>query len=160
MNPHLEYFVMNARPLVKKIIVLRDPYNWLASTIKSILNSKKKKPYEKDLRNLIARWKWHAEYFLRKDRGCFFVLFNRFVERDPSYRMTISDYIEEDFTDIGTNYISSMGSSFDKKRFQKCALDMKLNERWKEKEIIDQVRFFMDDELRKYSRLMSGIWSQ
>ena len=144
--------ISNRTAVVKRMVILRDPQNWLASTIKAM-----KQRWRERIFKQIEGWKKNAKYVLSDSRKCFFVDFGRFVEQDPLYRRTVSEYIEEDFSDIGIQYISSVGSSFDKRRrYQGRALDMDLKNRWLDPSVKDLVAHCMDAELEEYSRTIFG----
>jgi len=123
-------------------VILRDPFNWFASYYPLLIKSKNKaifisKEYWLDL------WIQYAKKFFLNDENCFWfpVNFNKFC-KSVEYRKEISAYIEEPFTDKGVNNIIGRGSAYDKSGFNGRALEMKLEERWKNlpKDILKSLR--------------------
>lgn len=119
----------------KCIILLRDPYNTLASLIE--YDSKKgrdRKFIEKRVDYTIDIWKNFAkEFFLVEDLPSWVmpVSFNKWFS-DEDYRKEISDFIGEPHSDLGLNLVSSIGSSFNKYHYSHKAQEMKVLDRYKE----------------------------
>lgn len=129
------------------LVILRDPYNWYASWKKGILDVDKEELTEERARNRIELWIRYAKtFFTTFPDGWFPVIYNRFCS-DKNYRMMISEYIEEPFTDAGVNRISSMGSSFDRFKYDGKALKMQTDTRW---EYLDDYDWLL---LRSYEEL-------
>jgi len=125
------------RENIKKYIfvILRDPFNWFASYYPRLKRPRNKssvmsKEYMLDL--WLDLWIQYAKKFFLNDKNCFWfpVNYNKFC-KSVEYRKEISTYIEEPFTDKGVNNIISTPSLYDGIRFDKRALEMKLEERWK-----------------------------
>lgn len=107
------------------IVILRDPFNWLAS-----LGKDKKR--RKNIDNFIDIWIKTAEtFFINKPNDYYFPLnYNKFV-KDINYRKLVSSFINENFSDKGMNRVSSKGSSFDKYKYDGKAKKMPVDKRWK-----------------------------
>jgi|19_taG_2_1085344.scaffolds.fasta_scaffold07759_3 hypothetical protein len=107
------------------IVVLRDPYNWIASHKKRWNKGERKVP--------INLWIRYAKtYFIDgvNDDRILPLNFNRWFE-DKNYRRSISDFIQEKHTDQGTKIVSSVGSSFNSRKYNKSAGKMQILDRWK-----------------------------
>lgn len=109
------------------IIVLRDPYNWAASTIKC---------FKKVIPAAVARYKQHLKQALgiQDYLGGY-----PFVVIDYNRWFTSEDYRAEIISKLGMNIeatqyqevaVNGAGSSFDKVKFRKQAGKMKVLNRW------------------------------
>jgi len=119
----------------KIIIVLRDPYNWLASSLKQ----------NRDVTldcgdgTIIDTYGWLLEQAVGTKNyfpgvPCLGVDYNRWFA-SADYRRDLADTLDlrKPFTDAGINRVSHRGraSSFDGMRFQDCAQKMDVLNRWK-----------------------------
>ncbi len=124
-----EYFwpKLPTRPNVhqRPIVVLRDPYNWFASL------RRKRREWRELEEDYISLWIAYArQFFIEKVDGVFSCNFNKwFVNSD--YRRELSLFIGENPTETGVNRVRSIGSSFDGRKYDGRASEMKVLERWK-----------------------------
>jgi len=113
------------------LVILRDPFNWFASWKTGIVKVDQQELEEGRARRRIELWIQYAKtFFLDPTEDWFAVSYNQFC-KDQEYRQLISKYIEEPFSDKGINRVSSMGSSFDRFKFQNNAKKMQTLSRWK-----------------------------
>jgi hypothetical protein len=112
------------------LVILRDPFNWYASYKKGAVDIDKINFTREKALQLIDLWISYAERFFITKGDWFPVRYNLFCQ-SIEYRKQISQYIDEKFTDEGKKRVSSMGSSFDRHRFDGQANNMKTEERWK-----------------------------
>jgi hypothetical protein len=118
---------------VKKILVLRDPYNLYASRIKHY-KAMDLSPFNDKF--ISMHWKSYANAFL-KDKDLIKVSYNQFVGSE-AYRMKLAN-------ELGINYNyhkdlqvmnkveggTSTGSSFSGLEYDGKAKEMKVNDRWR-----------------------------
>ena len=141
------------------LIILRDPFNLLASRIKSDMLDVK----EENLQ-IIDLWIEYAKEFLQKsnylhhNKIC--VNYNRWVS-DVNYRQEIATHLNLDFTDTGFNEVRGYGggSSFDGQDFHGKASDMNVNNRWQH--IMDHPlyhQFISNSELMDYFEQIFGCF--
>ena len=106
-----------------KIILLRDPYNWLASLLHSC------KRTEKTLKEYIKKYiDLHDNI-----KSCkFFINYNKWFD-DINYRKEICSNLNLSFTDngLGDVVMFGNGSSFDLRKMDGNGDKMKVLERWK-----------------------------
>ena len=131
------------------VLILRDPFNLLASRIKKGYLAVK--PRRRDVVNL---WLQYAKEFLGEtcylphNRVC--INYNRWV-CDRTYRQTLADQLQMTFSDAGLNTVRSLGggSSFDAQTMNGQAAHMDVTNRW---------QHFADDP--DYRRLLSNpdLW--
>jgi hypothetical protein len=113
----------------REILILRDPYNWLASVLKVSTQY---------IPERLARWKRQAEVFLhpgsfKSAPNLVTVNFNRwFAEAD--YRCWLSANLGLSFTDRGFHSVPPFGggSSFDGQNYDGNAGKMRVCDRWRE----------------------------
>lgn len=161
----------------KIIIIIRDPANWIASSLKyGGRLAKIEKPLKVGIRKSWDNKKInYVEYFCQsKSRiemyyqymnqvlgnfdyiGKDFIIVNYnkwFV--DKNYRKEIASKIGFTFTDNGINDVVNFGfgSSFDKTKYNKKANNMKVLDRWKNyKDDLDFKKFMSDEKLIKFSK--------
>lgn len=104
-------------------VILRDPFNWYASWIKTFKTDPK----------ILDVWITFAEkLFLNKDPKWPYmpIKYNKFC-LNKKYRKRISRYMNEPFDDNGITRVGSKGSSFDRRRYDGQADKMKTNQRYK-----------------------------
>jgi hypothetical protein len=124
-----------------KIVVMRDIYNMIASSIKQ---NEKKYGDKVKLKDRIDRWLSHTQ--IVEDEGIIFINYNKWFS-DNNYRNEISVLLNFTNKDVGMNYIPHFGkgSSFDLQN--KKGKDMLVLERYKSlsevyiKEIKNHERF-------------------
>lgn len=116
----------------KIIIVMRDPYNWMASRYKA-WKERKIDSYGNHAKG-IEEYKEHLAEFLNPTvlpKDTIPVNFNYwFMHKD--YRESISEELGLEFTDAGLEYVENAGSSFDLFNFQKNGQSMKVLTRYEE----------------------------
>ncbi|MEJ2249410.1 MAG: hypothetical protein P8Y70_11995 [Candidatus Lokiarchaeota archaeon] len=125
---------------IYNILIIRDPFNLLASRIKS--NDLK---YKKDTlndpewilkyRSFLKLWKIHAKEFTGITNYLGFKIkinYNKWF-KDKIYRKSISKSLNLEFTDKGLNLVPKTGggSSFNGRIYNGSAQNMKIETRWK-----------------------------
>ncbi|MDB9529271.1 hypothetical protein PN498_24980 [Oscillatoria sp. CS-180] len=114
------------------LLVLRDPFNLLASQLKSNMV----RLSDESVQTTVSLWKSYAREFLDETqflchrKTC--VNFNRW-HRDVDYRRAIATRLNIEFTDAGREKVRGYGggSSFDKTGMDGEATKMKLAQRWR-----------------------------
>ena len=114
---------------VRRILLLRDPFNWAASYMK-------KSQDPNDVNIWPGLWKMYAKEFLGITNylpGKVSINYNRWFV-DQAYRQQISTQLGLAFTDQTLNVVShhAGGSSFDQTNFDRGAQQMAVAERWKD----------------------------
>jgi hypothetical protein len=135
----------------KKIVILRDPFNWAASVY---VGMQKNKHYRRNLR--IDLWKLYANKFLEEKDDFVSIKFNNWF-LDPEYRKERLDALGIELKD---NNIKSMSSdhgsigqsSFDGLKYKDNAQDMAVLERYKNFADNKTYRSFFDDEMYELSK--------
>lgn len=114
-----------------QIIVLRDPYNWLASRFQAFGGLYSLRA-ERICPNPIELWIKQAKIASNKNELFYVISYNQWFN-SLSYRQSISNYLEIDFNDIALNQVNNYGggSSFDKTDFNGKAQEMDIYNRWK-----------------------------
>lgn len=111
----------------KVLVVIRDPYNWLASRLKG------EGLYYVFTEKTIPRYKLLIEYATNNPPpNVVCVNYNEWFS-NKDYRKEIIESCGLTFTDKGINSLSKWGggSSFDLKKYKGKAQEMKVLERWK-----------------------------
>lgn len=127
------------------VLILRDPFNMLASRLKSNLL-----PLKSVKNPIVELWIAYAKEYLGETQylknNKVVVNYNQWV-RDLDYRKNIARQLKLDFLDKGLSHVPNFGggSSFDKVDFSGKANEMKVFERWK---------YFIDDNL--YRKLLDN----
>jgi hypothetical protein len=139
------------------VIIIRDPFNLLASRIK------KKKSFihvKSSNRTFTDLWKEYAkEYlgetnYLQQTKVC--VNYNRWIQ-DVEYRRSIAEKLGLHFSDTGFQEMADMGSSFENTRYGDETAQQELMSRWQH--YLDDDLFQMllrDRELIEYSNYIFG----
>jgi hypothetical protein len=139
------------------LIILRDPFNLIASRIKK--NFIPVKPFNK---TVIDLWIEYAKEFLGEtqylNHNKVFVNYNQWAT-DYAYRQNIADRLKLNFTDAGIDDVHTQagGSSFDGTKYQGKASEMNTSGRWKY--FADDPRFYKllaNEELIAYSERIFG----
>lgn len=117
----------------KTILLLRDPYNTLASLLHNHMAIENRK-YRVPMYNLKNLWLQYAREYLGKTNylgDSIKISFNEWFQ-DKEYRMMISAWLGLDYNESGLNRVSNFGggSSFDKLKFNGKAQHMKVLSRW------------------------------
>ena len=146
------------------IMVLRDPFNMLASLYADYHRAKALRmwpPPEK----YISLWKAHAREFLgiasfleADDTLKVCISYNDWFTKEE-YRRSISDQLNLEFSDEGLQFVNNFGegSSFDNQKYKYNAQEMKVLTRWKQavdrnsewENILKQLQH--DSELMEYA---------
>ena len=123
--------ILGKHDSVKKVVILRDPYNLFASRIKHYnLMSDFGALLDKERATFL--WSEYAEFFVGKPSGVILVSYNRFVS-DKGYRQELSEKLGGSFNDSTIDRIdeNARGSSFDGMSFDGKASEMRVFDRWK-----------------------------
>ena len=123
--------VLGKHDSVKKVVILRDPYNLFASRIKHY-NRMLDSGVLFDKEGVTLLWREYAEFFVGKPSGVILVSYNRFVS-DKGYRQELSEKLGGSFNDSTIDRIdeNARGSSFDGMSFDGKASEMRVFDRWK-----------------------------
>ena len=129
--PSVDYrpFVDPHKSLVT-LCVVRDPFNWLASSLQ------RGQQMTRALKHRIDLWKQQVEQCLTPDRYPFGVFvgvnYNAWVN-SQTYRGKLSERLGLAYSEVGRDEVIDfgVGSSFDGKRFDGQASAMPVLERWK-----------------------------
>lgn len=136
------------------VLVLRDVYNMLASSIKSTVTG----DITGRLEDRVARWKTHARNFGANDTWTR-VNYNRWTA-DAAYRKELCDSLGIQFTDAGRSTVSPQGggSSFDRRSCDGNAEDMDVLNRWQHY-ITDAefLRMTADPEIAELNKRIFGF---
>lgn len=110
---------------VQYIMVLRDPFNWIASCLKCGGGMAKR------LKRRIELYKAQANLF-KTENDILCVNYNKWVKSEI-YRIGLAKYLDLPTCDEGVEKLSERGggSSFDKKKFKNNASKMDVFGRWK-----------------------------
>ena len=139
------------------LILLRDPFNMLASRIKCNFL-----PMKFWNQTIIDLWISSAKEYLGETQ---YLKNNKIVVNynlwatDADYRKQLSSKLKLEFNDTGINDVTDFGggSSFDYTKFRKQANEMKFLDRWKNFSDDMSYRKLLDnDELREYSKRIFG----
>ena len=153
---HDRYFGKSA--LKYDILILRDPFNLLASRLKKNRNQSVRSLSE----NVIDMWISYAREYLGETNYLknhkIVINYNQWVI-DSDYRKLISSKLGLTFSDLGINDVNSFGggSSFDKQKFQGKAAQMDFFNRWKYlTNDIFYLSLLKNDTLIQYSKRIFG----
>jgi len=107
------------------IVVIRDHFNVLSSILK-LLGQR-----ECEIKTKMELWKKYALAYINKKHNYFYVNYNSWC-KNKKYRKSIANMLNLKFNDLGYFYVARNGggSSFDKRRFNHKANEMKILERW------------------------------
>lgn len=135
------------------ILVVRDPFNCIASAMKSSVVT--------DARSMIPLLKMHYRQALGDERhaDCHVINFNRWFS-DPGYRRLVAEQLDMPWVKPERRHASvppsANGSSFDRRKFHGRGFEMKVLDRWRQvKE--DHLGKLVDPELRKLSERLFGF---
>jgi len=157
-NPILNNYIRNKNPVV--ILILRDPYNWLASSIKHNRNSPDALYAKK--RILI---KYLEQALKMRDYLCHPVViinYNNWVNQ-PGYRKTLCNELSIPFSEKADNSVENIqdfggGSSFDGLTAESDTLKSAIFRRWTDYVSDSFYRSFFDDPyLNELSETFFGI---
>tara|TARA_R100001509_G_scaffold165380_1_gene146754 strand:+ start:12694 stop:13488 length:795 start_codon:yes stop_codon:yes gene_type:complete len=147
----------------KSIIILRDPYNFIASCLQRLVNPPD--PGATDVGLELPRrmedWKEHAKQVLdgtETTQETEFISFNEwFASKD--YRESICDNLDLTFTDFGINDVMNFGSgsSFDRQKFDGSAQKMSVLSRYESWKDHSAFKHLVDDEVEYYAKEIFGI---
>lgn len=145
------------------ILILRDPFNTMASIYKGIM--KGNKVYSQvhlNRKNITQLWIDYAKEFLGETNYLknqkIIINYNQWI-MDKNYRKEISKQLELDFTDKNFTQVSKHGggSSFDGIELNRNSQQMKVTERWKT--VIDdpEYRRMFNQEIIDYGEKIFGF---
>ncbi len=144
------------------ILLLRDPFNFMASRIKdTCLLPNPDARIVAAAREILEIWKLYAREILGETcwlDGHLAVLFNRW-HVDRSYREQLAEALGLTFTDRTKEVMAAYGggSSFDGLRYQGRAAEMPVNRRWERyRDGVFFRSFFQDAELISLSQRIFG----
>jgi hypothetical protein len=140
---------------VRKVVILRDPYNLFASRIKHY------KLFEAPLFNgpfATYNWVGYANYFLNQPENVVCISYNHFIT-DKNYREQITEKLGVDLNSAkDLKYMNSVdssisgGSSFDGKRYDGAGAQMKITQRWEYYKDNANYRALFTDEIKELSK--------
>lgn len=140
---------------VKKVVILRDPYNLFASRIKHY------KLFEAPLFNgPFATYNWvdYAKYFLNPPESVVCISYNHFIA-DRNYREQITKKLGTDFNrENDLKYMNivdssiSGGSSFDGIRYDGAGAQMRITRRWEYYKDNAPYQALFTDEIKELSK--------
>jgi hypothetical protein len=113
----------------KVVLIMRDVYNMLASSMRRNRATKGKFTHYQDYKTRVNKWTKHA----RASEHYYTILYNRWF-RDREYREQICNDLGEPFTDEGLDQIGTWGggSSFSGRDFDGMAQYMDVLKRWEQ----------------------------
>lgn len=145
------------------VLVLRDPYNWLASRLRWARGTQYA-PSLESFAPAMKLWKDHANEFLGNTnllKNKVAISYNRWFV-DPRYRQDIAERLDLPFTDAGLNRVARFGpnlwgDSFDGLRFDGQAQKMDVLSRWRQFKRDDfYLQLLSDREICKLSEAIFG----
>lgn len=147
------------------VLIIRDPLNFYASTIKHWRNlDRDEEQIASVMRNTIRAWKSLASEIV----GDTDYVKNKIVVNynywfcDVSYRKLLSNVLGLRFTDEMKNQLATTGgwisSAFDGRNWAGHANEMKVLERWKKFETDSTFREFFDEESKELGHRIWGPW--
>lgn len=145
---------------VRYIVIVRDPYNWLASFL---LHPKTQRPgWDVNIPGRIAIWKEHVREALGETNvlgdNVIFIDFSRWVKSEE-YRKEIAVRFDLEYSDKGLDDVLSAGdgSTFDGIRFDGKARQMKVLERYRDPSVVPLIRKYIDDEMIDLGKRYFGM---
>jgi hypothetical protein len=140
-------------PSRKKLVILRDPFNWMASlrAIPHLWNGD-----ESAFDEQVDLWtKYARTFFVERPDLARGVNFNEWFSSED-YRRELTGYLEEPFSDLGLNWINGpaqggQGSSFNFAEYDGRAQEMDILGRWKALDDACRRKFDDKPELRELS---------
>lgn len=146
---YLEWPLVGRSEYVRNIIVIRDPFNWMASRIKAKTSTKinLRRHHE-----AVFLWKQYAREYLGMTNTLHAKLcinYNYWFV-DEQYRRSISENLGLEFTDAGLEIVpdAGRGSSFDRLKYDGKAQQMNVLGRWQAYTDRPKMRaLFADEEL-------------
>jgi hypothetical protein len=143
-------------------LILRDPFNLFASTLKRFCEKPDNFFVKKYFDEIIDRWKQYALEYLGKTNYLknkkVVINYNTWV-RSKKERQKIGKKFKITIKNSNINYILGFGggSSFDKKRLNGCAKQMKVLQRWRNFSKNELYKSFFDDEVVVLSKKIFGL---
>ena len=138
----------------KRVILMRDPYNWIASRLKGFQGIHPKEKY-KVTDDPIGMWKIHAQCCINNTEGYIPILYNQWFT-SQQYRIELSQRLGLEHTDKGLEYVPSSGggSSFDGRNYHMSAQQMNVIDRWREYTNDEVFRSHIDKEMCDMSDIL------
>jgi hypothetical protein len=122
---------------LRRVLLLRDFYNWISSRIKLLENKLRDIPSPRGLEGLVSLWIMYAREFLGETEflgtaNVTRISYNRWVE-DEGYRADLLVALGIPMKDNSNRYVPDVGggSSFDGGAFTGRPTEMKVSERWR-----------------------------
>jgi len=142
---------------IVNVLVIRDPFNHLASLLKDHQRTRRRHDYSK----FVGTWKACAKEALGEtnfvpDKYC--ILYNRWFA-DPEYRKRVAAHFGTagDDGSLATVSPNGKGSSFDGNAFDGRAQEMEVLLRWKQFKLNAKYwSILKDDELWRYAKQLFG----
>ncbi len=145
-------------------IILRDPFNWLASRIRAGQTDQFAQLSTAAAQRAIALWTAYAEtaVAIENDEPAvadLWINYNRWSQ-DRAYRQSLIERIGVPFTDAGRDTVLHWGggSSFEGRSKDGRASEMKTNERWQHFQDDDSYWQLLDDP--RLLALASQLWPE
>ncbi|MGB3295064.1 MAG: hypothetical protein WBB01_18945 [Phormidesmis sp.] len=138
------------------ILILRDPFNLMASRLKSgKVSVKSKGKTATDLWVAYAKEFSGETQFLENTKVC--ISYNHWFS-DPAYRQVIAQKLKLNFSDAGMNEVATQGggSSFDGQHLNGKAAAMDVLNRWKQFADDPAFQAALSEEARFYSKQIFG----
>jgi hypothetical protein len=144
--------VVKSCSTIIEVLVLRDPFNWVASCLRSGGGPKNRLPFK------IPVYKRQARFCKAPHREVVFVNFNLWFDSE-GYRKDLSEKLRLASYNEGLNKTSPRGggSSFDKMAYKNRAQEMDVLNRYKEFADIPSYRKMMDEELTLIAKTFFGM---
>lgn len=147
----------------QNILILRDPYNFIASCLQRLVNPPD--PGARDVGEQLPErmkiWKEHASQIVNGDRveqDFYFINYNEWFS-SVNYRQEICNDLGLTFTDRGVNKVMNFGegSSFDRRAYDGSAQKMSVLERYKKWQNHAAFSHLVDEEVRHYAKEIFGM---
>jgi hypothetical protein len=142
--------------LRRDVLILRDPFNLVASRLHSGRASVKHRHED-----VLSIWLEHAREYLGEQNSLtnkVAINFNAWAS-DPTYRKALADKLGLVFADTGVDSVPTIGggSSFDRLSYDGRASEMDVQGRWRQFEDDDRfVRYFTDPSVFRYAKRIFG----
>jgi len=134
--------IINSECEVVHVLLLRDPYNNIASVIKSGISTYRSFNQNTFVDNYLKYIEASEKYDQNKNQ--IVIYYNQWVT-DKEYRKSIAKSLNIPFTDVGFSKVES-GSSFDKFEYDGRAKEMDVFNRWKNYKNNEEFRKLIDHE--------------
>ena len=139
------------------ILIIRDPYNWIASCMHRLVTSDSKIEHDVALK-LPKRIETYKEHIKQTIDDLMVISFNKWFS-DSQYREGICAALEIPFTDEGKHEVTRYGdgSSFDQRKYDGNAQQMQVLQRWEQYVNNKKYLEYIDDELKEIAKTAFNI---